>query len=330
MQDRVAEGMSVVIPAYNAEKTISDCLAAVSNQRWDRNIEILVIDDGSNDRTAEIASSSPGVTVMTVPNGGAAKALNIGIQRARYELVASVDSDAILQPDWTSKVIPWFEDSSVAAVGGYVRTANNGVIGRISGYHSEICRDGVRESTDNLGSTNTAYRRSHIVDVGMFTERMKIGYDADICRKLLASGYRLIFERSAQCSHFWRDGFAAYLHQQYGYAYYRLELARRFRKAHNDTVGPGSILQVPAAIAVILSSLLLGASVSPHFLFLLVLLPLMNAADAIRILHRYGDVKAALALPWLFTIRNTVWVYAALVWSVRWALDNGVRHDNGG
>jgi glycosyltransferase involved in cell wall biosynthesis len=94
-------GVSIIIPAYNAEKTITECLAAIQNLDWDGEIEVILVNDGSTDNTAEIASSFPEVQVINIfPNGGVHRATNIGIEAAHYGVVVSVDSDAILETDW--------------------------------------------------------------------------------------------------------------------------------------------------------------------------------------------------------------------------------------
>lgn len=85
--------ISVIIPAYNAEETIGEAIASVMQQSLPVQ-EILVIDDGSTDGTAErVHQSYPDVLVITVPNGGPSKARNEGIWRARGEWIAFLDAD---------------------------------------------------------------------------------------------------------------------------------------------------------------------------------------------------------------------------------------------
>jgi glycosyltransferase involved in cell wall biosynthesis len=64
------EGVSIIIPAYNAERTIAECLQAAINLRWPGAVEIVVVNDGSVDRTAYITSSFTGVRPISVENGG--------------------------------------------------------------------------------------------------------------------------------------------------------------------------------------------------------------------------------------------------------------------
>lgn len=96
------ELISIVVPAYNAEPFIAETLASVINQSY-RNLEIVVVDDGSTDATAAIvrrlAEQDPRITLLSVANGGVARARNIGIARATGDYVAFVDADDLWHPD---------------------------------------------------------------------------------------------------------------------------------------------------------------------------------------------------------------------------------------
>jgi len=93
--------VSVVIPAFNAEATINDTLTSVRNQTH-RNLEIIVVDDGSADRTRSIvaahASLDPRVTIISRENAGVATARNIGWKCAQSEYIAFVDADDLWSP----------------------------------------------------------------------------------------------------------------------------------------------------------------------------------------------------------------------------------------
>lgn len=89
--------VSVVIPAYNAERFVGDALASVRAQTAPP-AEIIVVDDGSTDGTAAVARAA-GATVITQPNGGVAVARNTGIRAASAEWVALLDADDLWQPE---------------------------------------------------------------------------------------------------------------------------------------------------------------------------------------------------------------------------------------
>lgn len=91
--------ISVIIPAYNSETSISDCINSISHQDY-RKIEILVINDGSTDKTEKIvenlALSDDRIRLVNLENGGVSRARNKGISEARGEYIVFVDSDDLL------------------------------------------------------------------------------------------------------------------------------------------------------------------------------------------------------------------------------------------
>lgn len=94
--------VSFVIPVFNAETTIENCIKSVIAQRCKK--EIIIVDDGSTDSTPMIYSKYP-VNVIRIPNSGAAVARNKGIQVARGDFIALVDSDVFLSSDWVTNVL---------------------------------------------------------------------------------------------------------------------------------------------------------------------------------------------------------------------------------
>jgi glycosyltransferase involved in cell wall biosynthesis len=90
--------VSVVIPAYNAQAHLAQCLASVSGQVRDFDIEIIVVDDDSADDTVEIARDTPGVCCITQPNRGPSAARNLGIAVARGQYIAFLDADDLWPP----------------------------------------------------------------------------------------------------------------------------------------------------------------------------------------------------------------------------------------
>ena len=93
--------VSVVVPAYNAEKTIDETLRSIRTQTY-RNLEIIIVDDGSSDNTAEIATfhsrRDPRIRLIQQLNGGVAAARNRGIAEARGDFIAPIDADDLWRP----------------------------------------------------------------------------------------------------------------------------------------------------------------------------------------------------------------------------------------
>lgn len=92
--------LSIVIPAFNAEKYISECLSSVVNQKDCANFEIIVIDDGSTDKTANIVSELyPSIRLFKKINGGVGSARNFGVSKSRGEIIFFIDADDVMLPD---------------------------------------------------------------------------------------------------------------------------------------------------------------------------------------------------------------------------------------
>ncbi len=116
--------MSVYIPAYNSAEFLSRAIDGLLAQTIPAN-EILVIDDGSRDSTAEIAARYPAVTLIRHPhNIGLGAARNTGFRTARNELVASLDADCVPDPGWLAGLVRHFDDPKVAGVGGRLIEGN--------------------------------------------------------------------------------------------------------------------------------------------------------------------------------------------------------------
>lgn len=95
--------ISIIIPAYNSEPFLDKCLESVCNQTY-KNIEIILINDGSTDRTAEIASKYSNVKVYTKSNGGLCSARNFGMKRVNGDYVIFIDSDDYVERDYVERL----------------------------------------------------------------------------------------------------------------------------------------------------------------------------------------------------------------------------------
>jgi cellulose synthase/poly-beta-1,6-N-acetylglucosamine synthase-like glycosyltransferase len=122
--------VAVLIPAYNEEKVIVRTVRSVLNSDY-KNLHIIVIDDGSSDRTAEVACvayraeiAAGRVQVLTKPNGGKAAALNYALDRMAEDVYVGIDADTVIAPDAISKLIPHFEDPLIGAVAGNAKVGN--------------------------------------------------------------------------------------------------------------------------------------------------------------------------------------------------------------
>lgn len=109
--------VSVVIPAYNEERIIGRCLRALLAQT-DQPDEIIVVDNASTDQTADIAARFPGVRVVTELRQGITFARQAGFDAAMGDVIARIDADSIVRPDWIAGIRADFADSRIDGQGG--------------------------------------------------------------------------------------------------------------------------------------------------------------------------------------------------------------------
>lgn len=118
--------ISVVIPAYNEEKYIRDSLESLKKQTF-TNFEIIVTNNNSSDKTAEIARKF-GAEVVLEKEQGYVFALNTGLKSARGEIIAVTDADTIVPSHWLASITRAFEDPQVAAVTGPLKHKTKSVV----------------------------------------------------------------------------------------------------------------------------------------------------------------------------------------------------------
>ncbi len=120
MQNNSEELMiSLIIPAYNEEKYIGDCLECVVKNSKGKLFEIIVVDNASTDRTAEIAKSYPGVKVVREEKKGITRARQRGYLEAKGNLMAFVDADTRILPEWIDRLIKHFnENKNISCLSG--------------------------------------------------------------------------------------------------------------------------------------------------------------------------------------------------------------------
>ena len=122
-------GVSVVIPAYNEEKSLEKTVKSVQSLDYPAElVEIIIVDDGSKDSTLKIAKKlrmeDSRIKVFTKQNGGRASAKNHGIKHAKFPLIATLDSDSFIEKDALRKMIGYFGDSKVASVTAALKVHN--------------------------------------------------------------------------------------------------------------------------------------------------------------------------------------------------------------
>lgn len=239
--------LSVIVPAYYAEKTLGHCLAALASQTSvDHTVEILVVDDGSTDRTAEVASAYPGVTLIRQAHQGPAAARNTGARKASGEILLFTDADCVPERDWVAEMTAPFADPRVAAVKGAYRTRQTGLIARFAQVEFEERYALLKRQSaiDFVDSYSAAFRTQAFWDVGGFDPAFPCpnNEDVDLSYRLARAGYRMVFNPRAVVYHTHPATFRAYLRVKFWRGYWRMVVYRRFPgKALRDSYTPQTL-----------------------------------------------------------------------------------------
>jgi glycosyltransferase involved in cell wall biosynthesis len=212
--------ISVVICAYNAERTMDACLSSLRTLHYP-NYEVIVVNDGSTDRTLEIAQRYPEVRIVSQANEGLSVARNVGIAHATGEIVAFTDSDCVVDPDWLTYLAYKFVHSRFIAVGGPnlpppEEARIPACVAASPGGPTHVLIDD--EVAEHIPGCNMAFLKTALDEIGGFDPLHRAaGDDVDLCWRLQNRGDVIGFSPAAMVWHFRRNTVTAYLKQQMGY-----------------------------------------------------------------------------------------------------------------
>ncbi|WP_456427032.1 glycosyltransferase [Desulfurobacterium sp.] len=201
-------GISIIVPAYNEEVTIRQSLLSLIKLDYPK-YEVIVIDDGSKDKTYHIASSmaknygNVTVRVFKKKNGGKARALNYGIERATYNIVMCVDADSKLERDVLKKMVRHFKDPHVAAVAGAVKVSNADKIltklqqlEYIEGLNMSRSGQGFMRAVNIIPGPIGMFKKDALKKVGYY-DSDTFAEDCDLTLKLITAGFKIDYEPDA-------------------------------------------------------------------------------------------------------------------------------------
>ena len=203
--------ISAYIPCYNAAEYIEHTIQALLNQTRPPD-ELLIIDDGSTDRTVEVTSRYPVRVIRHESNRGLAAGRNTAFANARHELVAAVDADVVVEPQWLESLAEAFSDDAVAGSGGRLlehyrdSPADCWRAMEMSQDLGEERIEIVSPMPKRLGGFGTILRKDAVERVGGYDLRFRTNFeDVDLGTRLLRAGYKLVFDPRAVARHMRRD-----------------------------------------------------------------------------------------------------------------------------
>lgn len=212
--------VSVVICAYNAERTMRRCLESLTRLAYP-NYEVVIVDDGSSDQTAQIAKEFPQFRLIRQANKGLGVARNVGAHAARGEIIAYTDSDCVADPHWLTLMVRAMQEGGFDGCGGpnYAPHEDGRVEACVAASPGAPCHVLVGDNTaEHLAGCNMIFTRAALDRVGGFDPRFtSAGDDVDVCWRMLDRGLRLGYSPAAFVWHFRRNTVSGYYGQQRGY-----------------------------------------------------------------------------------------------------------------
>jgi cellulose synthase/poly-beta-1,6-N-acetylglucosamine synthase-like glycosyltransferase len=233
--------VSVIVPVRDGASTIAGCLDAILATDYppDRR-EILAVDNASTDTTADLIRARP-VRYLHEPERGVSNARNRGISESSGEILAFVDADCLVEPQWLTELVRPFEDQEVGGVSGDLK-------------HAPAKNAAERQSVRLLGNwqqfaftsnpaypitANAAYRRDVLDRIGLFDPQMTRAQDVELgLRFQERSGRRLAYAERATARHQNRSTQLGFFRQQLGWAYGAGLVGAKYAAMGGDPINP--------------------------------------------------------------------------------------------
>jgi cellulose synthase/poly-beta-1,6-N-acetylglucosamine synthase-like glycosyltransferase len=194
------------VPAYNEKEGIAAAVRSLAGGEHPGGIEVVVVDDGSTDGTADIVDALhlSNVRVVRIPNGGKPNALNTGVALARHQLIVMVDGDTVFEPDSVNRLVQPFADSRVGAVAGNVKVGNRtSLVARwqhieyVIGFNLDRRLYDVLRCMPTIPGAIGAFRRAALRDAGGMSHDT-LAEDTDVTMALCRAGWHVVYEERAR------------------------------------------------------------------------------------------------------------------------------------
>lgn len=281
--------ISVIVPVYNSEKTISHCLNGISNQTISSDrYEIIVVDDESTDNTKAIVQSYSNIRYLMIPHGGPAAARNAGAKAAIGDILVFTDADCVPNQDWLRDMTLPFQEPEIIGVKGAYRTNQVEFVSRFVQleYESKYRPMQKLPYIDFIDTYSAAYRKEKFLENNGFDTSFPVPSveDQEFSFRMARKGYRMVFVPSAIVYHQHDRNLREYYHRKFNIGFWKAYMLRWLpEKALKDSHTPPSqrwqILLLGMAIFFLVPAffwpVLLWISVLSLVLFFLTAIPFM-------------------------------------------------------
>ncbi len=204
--------VSIIVPVFNEGKVLRSSIESLLELDYS-NYEIIIVNDGSTDDTSAVAETLVGyqkgvsglikVSLINKPNGGKAKALNAGIQYSEAQFVLCMDGDSQLSENTLKMAVRHFIDPAVGAVAGNVKVQNRKrvltdlqALEYLEGLNMARSAQGFVQMVNIIPGPIGIFRKSAFKDAGFYSSDT-FAEDADVTLKILAAGWKIVYEPNA-------------------------------------------------------------------------------------------------------------------------------------
>ena len=273
LDDAEYPSVSVIVPVRNRPAEITACLRSLTRLDYPaEKLEIIVVDDASDDATPETAARFSEVRLLRMQKHRQASfCRNRGAEAARGDILAFIDSDCLADPTWLKELAPAFRDSSLGALGGWVDAAcEENDLDRYEKVKSALKigawfkRSEQAERFFYVPACNFLVRKAAFLSLGGFRETLHVGEDVDFCWRLQDEGSVLEYRPMGRVSHKHRNRLAAFCARRFDYGTSEPMLQQLHTGRVKTLYLPGSesFFWLAVVLAIVLKSalpLLLGA-----------------------------------------------------------------------
>lgn len=300
--------ISVIVPVFNGGEKLQRCVSALKRQKTDKTFEIIVVDDGSTDRSLNLISGN-GTRLFRQPNKGPGAARNLGVQKAQGEIVLFTDADCEPQEDWIEQMVRPMERLSVSGVKGAYRTYQKRIVPRFvqMEYESKYERMKMDRYIDFIDTYSAGFIRRDFLTVGKYDTRFPTPSveDQEFSFCMWEKGYRMVFNAEARVYHSHSETLWSYIKKKFRIGFWKaLVLKKHPKKIVRDSHTPQS-LKFEMFFCLMFLVCLLLSTFETKFLFY-ALFPLLGFWGAIfpfvlRVLRK--DWSVALFSPFILISR---------------------------
>ena len=258
--------VTIIIPAYNEEKTMERTIHSALNLFYPKEkLDVIVVDDGSKDKTYQLAMGikNSRLHVYTKSNGGKAKALNYAIPKARGSIVVSMDADSYAEPDSLRKMVNFFTDEKVMCVTPSMIVYNPK--GFWQGIQQAEYLVGIflRKAFSTMNAMHvtpgafSSYRKSFFEKYGGYDENGNLTEDMEMALRIQAQGYTLRCSDESIVYTNTPNTFKGLLLQRRRWYYGWIQNLLLYNKLFSRKYGHMGLVVLPVAVMSIMMSIIL-------------------------------------------------------------------------